>query len=401
MTINAIVLDGNERSALAATRSLGKNGLGVMVGSQNKFSLSSVSKYCKAKFVYPHPIQKNDEFIAVLLGLQVDDRPVLFPMTDLSLLAVLKNRNELEKKFRIPFVGLDSYNAVSDKEQLFRRAMQLGLPVPKTIFSNDYGSKEELIKKAEEMGFPLVVKPVRSLLLTRNGWSKINVRYAADTDSLKKIIHDDVFDKNGFLLQEKVSGRGLGVFFLINEGKIFARFAHRRLREKPPSGGVSVLSESIKQADTLFEMAETLIDPATWHGVAMIEFKEDQNDNIPKLMEINGRFWGSLQLAVNSGVDFPYLTYKLAHKTLGLPVIEYKCGIKSRWELGDLDHFYIITKSEIIKKPTIRNTVISIGSSLSKFSSSFFDGTVNEVARISDPFPFVLEMGKYIISLSK
>lgn len=32
----------------------------------------------------------------------------------------------------------------------------------------------------------------------------------------------------------------------------------------------------------------------------------------PKLMEIDGRFWGSLEVAIALGIDFPYLFYRLA-----------------------------------------------------------------------------------------
>lgn len=39
----------------------------------------------------------------------------------------------------------------------------------------------------------------------------------------------------------------------------------------------------------------------------MVEWKVDLRDGRPKLMEINPRFWGSLELAVRSGVNFPSL----------------------------------------------------------------------------------------------
>ncbi len=42
-----------------------------------------------------------------------------------------------------------------------------------------------------------------------------------------------------------------------------------------------------------------------WTGVAMVEFKLDARDGVAKLMEINGRFWGSLQLADRRGRRFP------------------------------------------------------------------------------------------------
>ena len=36
----------------------------------------------------------------------------------------------------------------------------------------------------------------------------------------------------------------------------------------------------------------------------MIEFKWDAEDNRPKLIEVNGRFWGSLNLAIRAGWIF-------------------------------------------------------------------------------------------------
>ena len=83
-----------------------------------------------------------------------------------------------------------------------------------------------------------------------------------------------------------------------------AFFAHKRLRERPPWGGVSVLSESAEPDPRLKALARQLLDDACWHGVAMVEFKVAP-DGTPYLMEINTRFWGSLQLAIDAGVDFP------------------------------------------------------------------------------------------------
>ena len=48
-----------------------------------------------------------------------------------------------------------------------------------------------------------------------------------------------------------------------------------------------------------------------FYGVAELDFVNDSRDNTPKLMEINPRFWGSLQGAISEGVDFPFLLHKL------------------------------------------------------------------------------------------
>ena len=43
----------------------------------------------------------------------------------------------------------------------------------------------------------------------------------------------------------------------------------------------------------------------------MVEFKWNPNNRTFALMEINGRFWGSLPLAVAAGADFPAMLYEL------------------------------------------------------------------------------------------
>ena len=114
------------------------------------------------------------------------------------------------------------------------------------------------------------------------------------------------------MIQELVEGQGKGIFALYNHGKAVAFFAHHRLREKPPQGGDSVFSESVKCDPELLRYAKTLLDKAGWHGVAMAEFKGNDGD-IPYLMEVNTGFWGSLQLAVDCGVDFPWTLYQIAN----------------------------------------------------------------------------------------
>jgi len=150
---------------------------------------------------------------------------------------------------------------------------------------------------------------------------------------------DHEFRRSRF--QERVVGPGTGVFLLCDHGHLLTAFAHRRLREKPPSGGVSVLCESIPVDRHLLEEAMSLLGPLGWHGVAMVEYKQDHRTGRHMLMEVNGRFWGSLQLAVDAGVDFPYLCYRLATgESVDVPSA-YAVGVKSRWLLGDLDHLLI------------------------------------------------------------
>ncbi len=150
------------------------------------------------------------------------------------------------------------------------------------------------------------------------------------------------------LLQHRVAGVGEGLFALRWEGRTVARFAHRRLREKPPAGGVSVYRESIEPDPRLVSAGERLLDALDWNGVAMIECKRDPETGRHIIMEINGRFWGSVQLAIDAGINFPVLLVACAlGQTPALPAgTGYRVGIRSRWFWGDVDHLYLrLTRS--------------------------------------------------------
>src|SRR5258705_44770 len=147
------------------------------------------------------------------------------------------------------------------------------------------------------------------------------------------------------LVQRRVSGVGEGFFALRWGGRTIAMFAHRRLREKPPSGGVSTYRESIPLDERLAGPGLRLLDALDWQGVAMIECKREHETGRQVVMEINGRFWGSLQLAIDSGVDFPSLLVRCAAGESVPGHRDYRVGVRSRWFWGDVDQLYLRLKA--------------------------------------------------------
>lgn len=395
--LDAIILDGNQRSALAAVRSLGRRGKKVAVGEDVLSSLSSNSRYCSWSFSYPSPYSSPDIFIKRLEEVvSQNSGAILYPMTDVTLSEILKNRPLFSKHVEIPFVNYAKYNQVSDKAKLFNLAREISIPIPETLISSDFGNLEDIIRECCHVGFPLVVKPATSVIRTPQGWIKAGVRYASNLYDLHEILSDEPFQSNPFLVQKKVEGPGMGIFLLMQEGKLIVWFAHQRIREKPPSGGVSVLCKSIIPPLEAITAANKLLQELLWSGVAMVEFKWDNRDNLPKLMEVNARFWGSLQLAVSAGVDFPYFLYcmstgeKLVHRT------GYKINVKSRWELGDLDHLLLRLRKrpdELVLPPNTPSRV----SAVKEFLLDFFRPAVRrEIFSLEDPGPFFFEVVQYL-----
>lgn len=395
-----IILDGNQRSALAATRSLGRRGIDVIVGAERGRSLASSSRYCKKCFSYPSPDSDPEAFLRAILettGRYAD--PVLFPMTDISLNEILLHRDIFPANVLIPFSDHGRYDALSDKENLFRQAKKLAIPMPETLFSSDYTSREGLISDVVKMGFPLAVKAAHSRERLSGKYVASSVMYANDSIELRTVLGKPPFDRTRCLVQKKIQGPGVGIFLLARHGDVLARFAHRRIREKPPSGGVSVLCESILPPPEALNAASRLISTIGWYGVAMIEFKWDIEENRPKLIEVNARFWGSLNLAIRAGVDFPFFLYQLA---LGESVegpAEYRIGLKSRWELGDLDHL-LIRLGKDPDHPSLSGTRVRKRDAILAFLTDFLrPSVVHEVFKCGDPGPFLFEAKEYVRNL--
>ena len=397
-----IILDGNQRSALAATRSLGMKGIDVVVGAEVARSLASSSRFCKWGFSYPSPEYNPAAFLrAVVETSERYDNPVLFPMTDMTVNEILLNRHLFPQNVRIPFSDHGQYDALSDKENLFRQARKLSIPMPETLFSSDFTSRDALATEAVRMGFPLVVKAAHSRERVSGKYVASSATYAKDLNELKAVLGKAPYNQMRCLVQKRIQGEGIGIFLLARNGDILAKFAHRRIREKPPSGGVSVLCESIDPPAEALDVASRLISVNKWHGVAMIEFKWDDGENRPKLIEVNGRFWGSLNLAIRAGVDFPLLLYGLAlgEKVEGPP--EYRIGLKSRWELGDLDHLLIRLKRDP-DHPALSGTRVRKRDAVGAFLSDFFrPSVIHEVFNFGDPGPFLFEAKGYARNLLK
>ena len=236
------------------------------------------------------------------------------------------------------------------------------------------------------------MKPVRSRIPTDRGWLSAGVQYAESETELGRLYEEtEHLASYPSLLQERIVGPGIGIFVLFDRGQLVADFAHRRLREKPPAGGVSVLRESIPVDPSLREHAVRLLGPIGWHGVAMMEFKQDQRTGNVFLMEVNGRFWGSLQLAIDAGVDFPYLLCRVA---LGLPPQvpgSYEVGVRNRWLLGDLDHALarLFKKERQLNLPEFAPSRLR---TLIDFLKFVQPDVRYEVVNRDDPRPFVYEL---------
>lgn len=389
----AIVLDGAQRSALATVRSLGRRGIPVIVAEAHAGSLAAASRFCTSTLTYPDPSREQAAFLSWLRSLNdTHAGAVLMPMTDLTVPLVLHAQKELSN-LRVALPSGASYHAASDKLELFRLATRVGVRAPETraVTRPTIAELHDV-----EFHYPVVMKPRVSVLRRPDGVVKRSVSYARDRAELFERLDRQVIDENDeWLLQECITGYGAGVFALYDRGQPLCFFAHRRIREKPPSGGVSVVCESVELAPERVDAVRRLLDPLDWHGVAMVEFKVDDAGRA-WLIEVNARFWGSLQLAVDAGADFPARLYSLAVGEPQPAAEPYAVGRRLRWWLGDLDNLYAQLRSS-----RFTPGLAAKARAIAQFMVPWQPGLRYEFLRGSDPQPALHALRTYLRDLTR
>ena len=324
MTARVLVTDGLWRKSLSAVRALGRAGVEVTVAGDRRLTTAYFSRYCERRLSLPDAALDPDAFYAGLLA-ELQRRPydTLFAMEDASLAVVSEHREELGRHTSLPLPPAESLAIARDKARTLALASELGIAAPVTW------------EQPEAARFPAVVKPAR-------GSGSRGLRYVDTPAELAAAVRELGPEHGRLLVQERLpaGGQGLGAALLFDRAsEPVAGFTYQRLREYPVSGGPSTLRESTHDPE-LLDTATRLLRALGWVGVAMVEFKRDPRDGQAKLLEVNPRFWGSLELAVASGVDFPRLLLKVAQSEPFEPVFDYPAGIRCRWLVpGDLLHF--------------------------------------------------------------
>ena len=389
-----IVTDGEQRAALAAVRSLGAAGYRCIVTSSSRAPIAGGSRFVTRTVTVPNALKRPREFANAIVALVVAERAaVVFPIAEQSILAILPVIAQLSPAV-VPFPDLASFSALTDKERLLKEASELGIAIPAQEIVRDVAEGASM--DLSRLRYPIVLKPARTVSEHEGVRATFSVTYAANASELQRKIRALPPAAFPLLLQQRVVGPGMGIFLLLWDGELKAQFAHQRLSEKPPSGGVSVYRESVSIDEGLRDLSRALLDRFGWRGVAMVEYKRDSATGKPYLMEVNGRFWGSLQLAIDSGVDFPRILAACALGESQQQMPLYRVGVRSRWWWGQIDNLVgRVRRSAAIDPlpPDTRSTRRVFGDLL---LGPLRRADYEEVLRWSDPGPFWNETIRWI-----
>lgn len=291
------------KHTLGAVRALSKKSFEVHTFGR-RMGQASLSRAIKSSTIVNY--SSNEQLVTALLQtLDIKGIDALLPIGSESVSVIQEHRELFSEKVRFALAPNESLTLALDKSRTLDRARELGIECPETwIFPTLEIFKAEIPK----LKLPLVVKSASEI-------SKFGPYYLYSSADLEKLLLrfelSETFLTTSMIVQKIVRGPGLGFFALYQEGSCKRLFMHQRIRETPSSGGSSWAAKGLNNHD-LEEAGLKLLDSLNWHGPAMVEFKLDESTGRPSLMELNPKFWGSLDLAIESGVDFPSDTVRVA-----------------------------------------------------------------------------------------
>jgi predicted ATP-grasp superfamily ATP-dependent carboligase len=305
--IPAVVI-GTHTMGLGVIRALGRMGVPVVALYYRGDDMGFVSRYVQESIHVPHPEADEDRFIECLVNLasRTLGSP-LFPVSDESLKIVSRNKPYLENYYKVACADWEIVQKLLKKNFTYDLAKSIGVPIPRT---STPASMDEVIAFGKGLEFPCLVKPVEShryynlfrrKIVKAENFAQLTAAYQEAELAGMKV-----------MLQELIPGEdSLGVNYnsYFWNGEPVVEFTAKKIRSAPPELGSPCAAVS-REVPAVLELGRTFLRAVNFYGYSCTEFKLDPRDGIYKLMEVNGRHNLSTLLAVNCGINFPWLHYR-------------------------------------------------------------------------------------------
>lgn len=384
-----LLLGQDYRILLSISRSLGRKNIQIHLGWCPKSSFACKSKYVSKVLNIPVYLEEDDSWKKKLISiLKSEQYSLVIPCDDKAILPVQKNRIELEKIAKFYLLSDKSFRITNNKKKTYDIAKSLNIPIPLGRIINSPSKIDEIIN---EFQFPIVLKPLSSYNL--NNLEYKNFVLKSYTPQELKINLELLFQNNNeILVQENIIGRGIGIEVLSYQGQILFAFQHMRVHE-PIRGGASSYRKSMPLNPDLFEASKKLMNFLSYTGVGMIEYKFNDSNGQWALMEINGRFWGSLSLALIGGADFPFYLYQLLVKDTKVFKQKYNENIYCRDFSKDLLWNIINFKADK-SDPTL--STIPITSLITEIKNVLLGRERIDSFALDDPYPGIAEFALFM-----
>lgn len=291
-----IVEDGLGPHPLAAARSFGEAGWHVGIGSPEPRGRSASSRWAAQWHRVPPAERDPQEFLdAVAAAVAVGSYDVVFGGDDVEVLALSAARDRLGALF--PYPPHASVLRAIDKQELTRAATAAGLAAPRTLAPG-----EDL----SQLRFPVVVK-------ARMHWTpgasdvpaRLDRTFCATPSEVDAAVRVIEASGGAAIVQELIQGDLMALTLLLDPAGRRIAAVQQATTRMSPYWHNSVRAVTVPVEPELADAAGRMLADLGWWGLANLQFLRPSTGGAPRLIDFNGRFYGSLALARAAGADLP------------------------------------------------------------------------------------------------
>lgn len=332
-SMRALIVDpANVGHSLAAMRALSHAGWHVGLAAPTRESAAAHSRWCKAWHRVPLLAAGADAFLAAVAeAIEEGGYEVVFASGDREVFTLSRERARLGAA--VPYPVHERVMRAFDKLELTRAALRAGLRVPRT--AGVAGQRQE-----DLLGGPVAIKPRLHELAAGGGDGRLGTVIAPDAGSLARRLEQLREHGSEALVQEALAGRLMAYTVVADEqGTIVGAVQQQAEATWPPGVGISARARTQAASPDLAAGVAALIGELGWVGLAQLQFIVPHDETAaarPALIDFNGRFYGSLELAVAAGVNLPALWAAVATGRLTGRPGPARPGVRYQWLEGDL-----------------------------------------------------------------
>jgi len=368
----AFILGKYITTGLGVCRCLGKVKIPVVWLDSSPKQIGFSSKYCIGKKC-PNPKYNENKYVDFLLeiGEELNQKAILFPIGDIEVFTLLKNKKELEKYYHFPMSDLNVTDNFLNKRLFYKLLEKESIDFPRTFFPKKLSDLKEI---GNRISYPCLMKPAYSASFVIDFNTKM---FSVKNSNQLNILFKKANSKNhDIIIQEIIPGDSTCMYgfngYFDKNSNLNGFFSSRRIREWPKKAGCACFIEELYVPE-LSDITSKIVKKINYFGIVDCDFKKDPRDGKFKLLDLNPRFWMQISLPERCGINLPFIAYM---ETLGKSVKKVKSNIKNIKWIFMIDDI----KSARISISTGEISILNWLSSL-KGKKEF------AIFNISDPYP--------------
>jgi len=297
--ITQVLILGNHIQALGLVRLAHDAGLHAELYNDSGACVTRFSRFCK-KF---HLFKDDENLVAMLLARGSaqgeNGQSLLVPTNDRLIGLLMTHYTALSQYYRLAIAEPPITQICFNKRDTYRRAMELGIPIPESHFPD---TEAELVALGQNIAYPCILKPAVMFKFHDSTGKKVFLCHnpAELLENYRKIL--GIIPANEVIVQQFLTGGAASLYSFgsfSGGGKVHSGFLANRIRQKPMDFGISTCY-AVTVVDAAMEANSVrLLEGLDYFGMSETEWMQDPITGQFMLLEINPRAWKwhSLQAA--------------------------------------------------------------------------------------------------------